>query len=317
MKILSSCLKLRLKAVVLILLLTSATIAQQPKPAPARFRPFLGEYVHDNQTVIVLESDGKLYALIKGTKREISTKDFLHNQLTLDNISYKRQPLGPEPGATQLKVIPLRPVPDLIKEALAAQPPQETGDFLPTDLVELTKLDPTIKLDIRYATTNNLFGTVFYSQPRAFLQRAPAEALVRVSRKLKPMGYGLLVHDGYRPWYVTKVFWDATPDDKKIFVADPSKGSRHNRGAAVDLSLYDLKTGKPIEMVSTYDETTDRAHPEYPGGTSLQRWHRDLLRSAMEAEGFTVYEAEWWHFDYKDWQHYRIGNERFERLGLI
>jgi D-alanyl-D-alanine dipeptidase len=312
MKILSSCLKLSLKTCLLIFLLTSSTIAQQPKPAPARFRPLLGEYVHDNQTVIVLESDGKLYALIKGTKREISTKDFLHNQLTLDNITYKRQPLGPEPGATQLKVIPLRPVPDLIKEALAAQPPTETGDFLPTDLVELTKLDPTIKLDIRYATTNNLFGTVFYSQPRAFLQRAPAEALVRVSRKLKPLGYGLLVHDGYRPWYVTKVFWDATPDDKKIFVADPSKGSRHNRGAAVDLSLYDLKTGKPIEMVSTYDETTDRAHPDYPGGTSLQRWHRDLLRSAMEAEGFTVYEAEWWHFDYKDWQRYHIGTQKFE-----
>jgi D-alanyl-D-alanine dipeptidase len=320
MKILSSCLRLRLTAGVLILLATSASIAQQPKPlpAPARFRPLLGEYVHDNQTVIVLESEGKLYALVKGTssadKREISTSAFSRNQLTLDTVIYKRQPLGPEPGATQLKVTPLRPVPELIKEALAAQPPAETGDFLQTDLVELTKLDPTIKLDIRYATTNNLFGTVFYSQPRAFLQRGPAEALVRVNGNLKSLGFGLLVHDGYRPWYVTKVFWDATPDDKKLFVADPSKGSRHNRGAAVDLSLYDLKTGKPIEMVSTYDETTDRAHPDYPGGTSLQRWHRNLLRSAMEAEGFTVYEAEWWHFDYKDWQRYRIGNERFEDL---
>jgi D-alanyl-D-alanine dipeptidase len=319
MKILSSCLKLPLLVGVLVFLATSTIIAQQPKPlpAPARFRPLLGEYVHDNQTVIVLESDGKLYALAKGAssaKREITPAAFSRNQLTLDNVIYKRQPLGPEPGATQLKVTPLRPVPELIKEALAAQPPQETGDFLPTDLVELTKLDPTIKLDIRYATTNNLFGTVFYSQARAFLQRAPAEALVRVSRKLKALGYGLLVHDGYRPWYVTKVFWDATPDDKKIFVADPSKGSRHNRGAAVDLSLYDLKTGKPIEMVSTYDETTDRAHPDYPGGTSLQRWHRDLLRSAMEVEGFTVYEAEWWHFDYKDWQRYHIGNERFEKI---
>ncbi|HSE15441.1 MAG TPA: M15 family metallopeptidase [Pyrinomonadaceae bacterium] len=318
MKILSSCLKLSVRAGVLILLVTSATIAQQPKPvaAPARLRPLLGEYVHENQTLIILEDGGKLYALPKGTSqpREISAAAFSRNQLTLDNVSYKRQPLGPEEGATQLNVTPLRPVPVLIKEALAAQPPQETGDFLPADLVELTKLDPTIKLDIRYATTNNLFGTVFYSQPRAFLQRAPAEALVRVNRKLKSFGYGVLVHDGYRPWYVTKVFWDATPEDKKIFVADPSKGSRHNRGAAVDLSLYDLKTGKPVEMVSTYDETTDRAHPNYPGGTSLQRWHRDLLRSAMEAEGFTVYEAEWWHFDFKDWQRYRIGNERFERI---
>ena len=106
-----------------------------------------------------------------------------------------------------------------------------------------------------------------------------------------------------------------TPPDKKDFVADPSKGSRHNRGAAVDLTLYNLKTGKPVEMVSTYDETTERAHPDYPGGTSLQRWHRNLLRSAMEADGFTVFELEWWHFDFKDWQHYRISNETFERLG--
>ena len=317
MKILSSCKKLSSSSVFLILVIAFATTAQQrkPHPAPARLRPLIGEYVHDKQTVIVLENDGKLYALVKGSSpKEISPTAISRSQLKLDDAIYTRKPLGPEEGATQLKVEPLRPVPDLIKEALAAQPPDETGDFLPTDLVELTKLDPGIKLDIRYATTNNLFGTVFYSQPRAFLQRAPAEALVRVNRKLKSSGYGLLVHDGYRPWYVTKVFWDATPEDKKIFVADPSKGSRHNRGAAVDLSLYDLKTGKPIEMVSTYDETTDRAHPDYPGGTSLQRWHRDLLRSAMEAEGFTVYEAEWWHFDYKDWQRYRIGNERFESL---
>jgi D-alanyl-D-alanine dipeptidase len=168
---------------------------------------------------------------------------------------------------------------------------------------------------VRYATTNNLFGTVFYSQPRAFMQRPAAEALVRVNRKLKQQGFGLLVHDAYRPWYVTKVFWDATPDDKKLFVANPAQGSRHNRGEAVDLTLYDLKTGKPVDMVSTYDETTDRAYPDYPGGTSLQRWHRKLLRDAMESEGFTVYEAEWWHFDYKDWRQYRIGNIRFEDIG--
>jgi D-alanyl-D-alanine dipeptidase len=201
-----------------------------------------------------------------------------------------------------------------MKEARAAQPPPEDGEFRRTDLVELTKLDPTIKLEIRYATTNNFLGTVFYSQPRAFMQRPAAESLIRANTKLKGLGYGLLIHDAYRPWYVTKVFWDATPDDKKVFVADPSKGSRHNRGCAVDLTLYDLKTGKPIEMVSTYDETTARAYPDYPGGTSLQRWHRALLRAAMEAEGFTVYEAEWWHFDYQDWRKYLIGNLTFEQI---
>lgn len=322
--------------------LNAVQIQTTPKPqsAPARWRPLIGEYVLDNETIIVLESDGKLGILVKGKElaplREVSSNSFAFaagtnragepvvfsgdsqgrvTQVALGPAVYKRKPLGPEEGANQLKIQPLRPVPKLIKEALAAKPPVETGDFLPSDLVELIKLDPTIKLEIRYATTNNLFGTVFYSQPRAFMQRPAAEALVRVNRKLKESGYGLLVHDGYRPWYVTKVFWDATPDDKKLFVADPAKGSRHNRGCAVDLSLYDLQTGKPIEMVSTYDETTDRAYPNYPGGTSLQRWHRNLLRSAMESEGFTVFEAEWWHFDYKDWQRYHIGNERFENIG--
>ena len=201
-----------------------------------------------------------------------------------------------------------------MKEALAAQPPNETGEFREGDLVELTKLDPTIRLEVRYATTNNFLGTKFYSQAHAFMQRPAAEAVARANQKLKEYGYGLLIHDAYRPWYVTKVFWDATPADKHIFVADPAKGSRHNRGCAVDLTLYDLKTKKPIEMVSTYDETTARAYPDYPGGTSLQRWHRKLLRDVMESEGFTVYEAEWWHFDYKDWQKYRIGNVRFEGI---
>ena len=111
------------------------------------------------------------------------------------------------------------------------------------------------------------------------------------------------------------MFWDATPEDKHDFVADPAKGSRHNRGCAVDLTLYDLKTGRPVEMPGGYDEMSRRAYPDYPGGTSRQRWQRDLLRRAMEAEGFTVYEAEWWHFDYRDWQSYAVQNQTFESLG--
>jgi serine beta-lactamase-like protein LACTB len=131
---------------------------------------------------------------------------------------------------------------------------------------------------------------------------------------LKNDGYGLLIFDAYRPWHVTKMFWEATPEKFRGFVADPSKGSRHNRGCAVDLGLYDLKTGQPVEMVAGFDEFSDRAYPDFMGGTSRQRWHRDLLRRSMEAEGFTVYEAEWWHFDYKDWREYPILNQRFEEL---
>jgi len=212
-------------------------------------------------------------------------------------------------------VTPVRPVAELLPLALAATPPAETGDFRPADLVELTTLDPAIRLDIRYAGTHNFLGTPVYSQARAFLQRPAAEALVRVERSLAREGYGLLVHDGYRPWYVTKIFWDAMPPELHKYVADPAEGSRHNRGCAVDLTLYDLKTGRAVAMPSLYDEPTERAWPTYSGGTAAERRRRDLLRAHMEAEGFTVYEFEWWHFDFRDWKSYRIGNVRFEDLG--
>jgi D-alanyl-D-alanine dipeptidase len=146
-----------------------------------------------------------------------------------------------------VRITPLRPVEELRAEALKEQPPREPGTFLKSDLVELIKRDPTIKLDIRYATTNNFLGTPVYTQPRAFLQRPAAEALLRAHRELKVHGYGLIIHDGYRPWYVTKIFWDATPDDKKTFVADPAEGSKHNRGCAVDLSLIRFEDGQGSE----------------------------------------------------------------------
>ena len=212
-------------------------------------------------------------------------------------------------------VTPVRPVAELLPIALAATPPAESGDFRPADLVELTSLDRTIRLDIRYAGTRNFLGTPLYSQARAFMQRPAAEALVRVQRSLAAEGYGLLVHDGYRPWYVTRIFWDAMPPELHRYVADPAEGSRHNRGCAVDLTLYELRTGREVEMPSLYDEATERAYPTYTGGSAEQRRTRDLLRRHMEAEGFTVYEFEWWHFDYRDWKAYRIGNTRFEDLG--
>ena len=210
---------------------------------------------------------------------------------------------------------PQRPVEELRAEALRASPPLETGQLRKPDLVELVKLDPTIKLDIRYATNENFLSTPMYSQARAFMQRPAAEALVRANQKLHAQGYGVLIHDAYRPWYVTKMFWDATPDEKKIFVADPATGSKHNRGCAVDLSIYDLKTGHEVSMPSVYDEMTPRAFADYPGGTAEERQHRATLRAAMEAEGFTVYPNEWWHFDYKEWKEYPIMNVRFEDLG--
>jgi len=214
------------------------------------------------------------------------------------------------------QITPVRPVAELLPAALAAKPPVEQGQFHTADLVELAKLDPTIKLDIRYATARNFLGTAIYSQARAFMQRPAAVALLRAHRALAADGYGLLIHDAYRPWYVSKLFWDATPVDKHAFVADPTAGSRHNRGCAVDLTLYTLRDGRAVEMPSLYDEMSERAYPNYAGGSDAARHLRDLLRQRMEAQGFTVFEVEWWHFDYRDWKSYAIQNVRFEDIAV-
>ena len=155
---------------------------------------------------------------------------------------------------------------------------------------------------------------VFRIEPVRPVAELRAEALVRASQALHKAGYGILVHDAYRPWYVTKIFWDATPAKDHIYVADPAEGSRHNRGCAADITLYSMRTGKVMEMPGVVDEMSERSNPVYPGGTSLQRWRRDLLRHAVEREGFRVYEAEWWHFDYPGWKEFPILNARFEDL---
>lgn len=221
---------------------------------------------------------------------------------------------APAAAPATFHIVPRRPIPALRREALRARPPVQPDALLPADLVDLTTLDPSIHLDIRYATTNNFMGAAMYSSARAFLQRPAALALLRASRRLAAYGYGVLIHDAYRPWYVTRMFWDATPDSQRIFVADPAHGSRHNRGCAVDLSLYDLATGRPVRMPSGYDEFSRRAYADYAGGTALEAWQSDLLRWAMESEGFTVNPTEWWHFDYRGWARYPILNVPFERL---
>lgn len=183
------------------------------------------------------------------------------------------------------------------------------------DLVELTKLDKTIKLDIRYATANNFMGRAVYPEARAFLQRPAAEAVARVHKLLKKEGLGLVIFDGYRPWTITKLFWDTVTLEQRKFVADPVKGSKHNRGCAVDLSIYDLGTGEPVAMPSGYDEFTDRASPDYKGGTPEESANRDKLRRLMEAAGFTVNPDEWWHFDFDEWDQYAIYDIAFSEVG--
>jgi D-alanyl-D-alanine dipeptidase len=298
----------------------------------------IGEYGWDHNTLYILEDRGRLVALIEWfyayPLKEVSDNIFafpdyglyhgeqLHfsreksgqvTQVVAAEVVFQRREVGTKDGET-FRIEPVQPIDTLRAGAMAATPPPEPGDYRQPDLVELTELDDSIKLDIRYATTNNFTGAVFYKQPRAFMQRPAAEAVVRVHKRLEERGLGLLIHDAYRPWHVTKMFWDATPSSMKDFVANPANGSRHNRGCAVDLTLYDLKTGKPIQMVAGYDEFSPRSFPGYPGGTARQRWYRQLLRRSMEAEGFSIYEYEWWHFDFQDWKKYRIGNVTFEEI---
>lgn len=310
-----------------------------PPAPPDHWAGLVGEYGWDHNVLYVLERDGRLHALIEWFflypleerspdvyafpedwglyhgERLVFARDADGRAASVEaaSVVFPRRAVGAEAGGT-FRIEPEHPVETLRAEALAASPPAEEGRFRESDLVEPTDLEPGIRLDVRYATTNNFMSSVFYDEPRVFLQRPAAEAVVRAHRALAPHGYGLLLHDGYRPWYVTKMFWDATPESQKLFVANPDNGSRHNRGSAIDLNLYDLTTGQPADMVGGYDEFSPRSYPDYPGGTSRQRWLRELLRRTMEAEGFSVYEAEWWHFDHEDWRRYAIQNDTFDQL---
>lgn len=308
-----------------------------PPAAPAAWRGLIGEY---GAGAMVLERDGRLMlridsvterrltpigrdrfaALALGVPGHIQVRFARGSSgraaaLLLGDSVLLRRTLGAEDGAV-FRITPLAPIDELRRQADQAAPPAAlSAGERPSELVELIRLDSTLGLDIRYATDRNFLGTPVYPEARAFLQRPAAEALVRVHRQLQPMGLGLLIHDAYRPWSITKVFWDATPPAQREFVANPAQGSRHNRGAAVDLTLVDLATGRAVEMPGGYDEFSRRSYPDYPGGTAQQRWYRNLLRRLMEAEGFTVYEVEWWHFDWKDWRQYGVANESFDRLG--
>ncbi|MEX2115404.1 MAG: serine hydrolase [Bacteroidota bacterium] len=324
------------------IVLESDTLARipetRPEVVPDRWRSLIGEYGWDHNVLYIHERNGILHAQIEWYfsyplqevsrdvfafpefglyhgERIVFTRDFSGNAVlaTAANIGFVRRSVGTAEGQT-FRIIPKQPIEQLRQSALRASPPNEGGVFHESNLVELRTMDSTIRLDVRYATTNNFMNAVFYSEPRAYLQRPAAKAVERASTWLKQFGYGLIVYDAYRPWYVTKMFWDATPDHQRDFVADPSKGSRHNRGCAVDIGLYDLRTGAIAPMMSGYDEFSVRAYPDYPGESSLQRWNRELLRAALEREGFRVYEYEWWHFDFQGWEQYRIMNVSFENI---
>ena len=301
-----------------------------PPPPPADMAGLVGEYGTAADLLIALEREGSLHVLGKGVpagrltggpdlytpySRAAGVPSLRFERtrgagsaVTVNGRRYPRVDLGAEVEArirAGVRADPAR----LRAAALAARMPAFEAPKRRADLVDVARVDPSLRFDIRYATANNFMGVALYDRPAAFLQRPAAQAVARAHRSLRAKGYGVLIHDAYRPWFVTKMFWDATPAASRAFVGDPAKGSRHNRGAAVDLTLFDLDSGRAVEMPSRYDEFSDRAHPDYRGGTSRQRWLRDLLRREMEAQGFTVYPQEWWHFDYGG-----VDNRTFDEL---
>ncbi len=326
----------RLCAFVLAAVLVRAAPAQAPPPPLPEVAALMGHFgsglrelvVHeDDAGRLALRADGQAVALVRAGARTFRTMGgpawvpaelrFLPDSgqahlIATDSRMFVRRQTGPDEGDV-FRIAPLRPVADVLRDAQRALPPPGGGTRR-ADLVDLTEAIPNVVLSIHYATPDNFMGAPMYARAAAFLQRPAADALAAVQRALAAEGLGIVVYDAYRPWYVTRAFWDATPPAQRGFVAPPSQGSRHNRGCAIDLGLVSLQTGQIVEMPSSYDEFTGRAAARYPGGSRRARYFREVLHDAMVRHGFSVNPTEWWHFDYRDWPQYGVLNLPFEAL---
>jgi len=180
----------------------------------------------------------------------------------------------------------------------------------PTDLVEVQSINPRIRIDLRYATADNFVGRAMYGTSKCFLRREVAERLGDVQLELESLGYGLRIWDGYRPLSVQKEFWKLVPDER--YVASPVKGSRHNRGAAVDLTLVD-RDGKELEMPTKFDDFSEKAGAFAPCSERAGE-NRRLLQRVMKAHGFEIFPSEWWHFDAVGWDKYDVLDLSFEEI---
>lgn len=188
------------------------------------------------------------------------------------------------------------------------------------ELVEVINISKNIKLDIRYATKNNFTGQIIYPSNKCYLQKEAAQALSNAQKDLEKIGLGLKIFDGYRPKSVNKVFWEVlrdrfpNPEERRNFVANPKRGSVHNRGVAVDLTLINLKTGAELEMPSTFDDFSKKAHLDYNNTTEQAKKNRTLLGKIMNKYGFFRKNNEWWHFNFSGWKKYPILNISFNEL---
>lgn len=181
-----------------------------------------------------------------------------------------------------------------------------------TQLVDLAKFIPGVVLDVKYATADNFMKQQLYPVARAYLRRPAAVALRAVQEELNGQGLGIKVFDAYRPYSVTEKMWE--PIKNEDYVANPAKGSRHNRGAAVDLTLIDLRTGNPLPMPTPYDDFTIRARHDFADLPGNVIGARERLRLVMTKHGFEPLPSEWWHYDFKGWERFDLMNVPLEAI---
>lgn len=312
--------------------------AEQPQDAPKDIKHILGFYYGNGENILIRERDGNLELLYRIAQADKSfnaanvyplkkehfdaytlyeagpmqaTEAMVRFERDADGYgiacrvgghTYSRAFLGQGVGerAKPLR-LPERTAEDwanLRTQALEAEQPAALAAGEQAELVAATTV-AGLKVEAVYATADNLFGAPLYEKPQLLVAKPAVAALAKVQERLGPYGYGLLLWDSYRPWYVSKLAHLALPAEQKGLLEDPdTKGSPHNTGCAVDVGLYVLETGAAAEMPSGFDEPSLRQYSSYAGGTSKQRWLRTLLRESMELEGFKGIEMEWWHFEY-------------------
>jgi zinc D-Ala-D-Ala dipeptidase len=181
-------------------------------------------------------------------------------------------------------------------------------------MVELRKAVPGIVYDLRYAGTNNFMHRAMYAPPPhcTFLRTMAARALGNVQKELNSKGYGLKIFDAYRPYSVTVSFWELVHDER--YVANATKGSAHNRGLAVDLTIIDCKTKRELDMGTGFDNFTDSAHHSFTGFSPTVLQNRQLLRETMQKHGFNILETEWWHYFWPNNKNYEVLDIPFEQF---
>lgn len=321
-------------AVLLVQNLPVQAAAVEPRECPKDLKYLLGMYYGNGEQFVIRERGGELELLYRTTREDYKfarsnqfplKKERFDSYTLLEagpmnntetSVRFERDPDGYGItckiggnrysraffGADREKPFRL-PQPEdwqALKNAAAeAVMPAALAEGKQARLVDVAKAVPGIKLDLRYAGTDNCFGVPIVDVQKAYLDQEAAAALSRVKKKLADYGYGLVIWEAYRPWSVSKLAYDAFPEDKKQMLPAPEQGFSHNTGRSVDVSLYYLETGEPAAMISDFDEPSVRQYTKFAGGTELERYQRDLLHQLMSLEGFSGSDVEWWHFDYE------------------